>query len=112
MHRDLAYQLRSFLLRSRWKPPTVTSPASTAGRHACGEPSDNGTALSWSTSHRTWKQQATTVHPPVGSRESYVERSLHLDFSRGNNTRRFLLAAPCRQLALHGLPAVMHQGAP
>src|SRR5262249_20909599 len=108
MHLDLPYQMQSSLLRSRLRQPTSTSPASTAGSHACGEPSDDGMVLIWFTSHRARKQEATTVYPPVCFRGSCVERLLHLDFSRGNDTRRFLLAAPCRQLALHGLPAVMH----
>src|SRR2546428_4552149 len=107
-HVDSAYHMRSFLLRSRLRQPTATSPASAAGSHACGEPSDDGTAWIWSTGHGVRKQAATTVYPPVCSRGNCVKRLLHLDFSRGNDTRRFLLAAPCRQLALHGLPAVMH----
>jgi hypothetical protein len=101
-------------------PNAVVSPVVTAetthrnlsrecrGKSRLWEPSNDGTALIWSMGHAAQQQAATTVYPPVCSRGNDGERLLHLDFSRGNDTRRFLLAAPCRQLALQGLPAVMH----
>ena len=78
------------------------------GSHAWGAPSDAGIDLTSSMGHGVWKQKATTIALPMSSRESGLERLMHLDFSRGHDMRRDLLAAPGWQLALRGLPAMVH----
>jgi len=46
-------------------------PASAAGRHACGEPSGDGTDVIGSTDHGAQKPETTTVYPPVCARTKW-----------------------------------------
>ncbi len=59
---SLAYTTRSATGRSRFRPPTATTPASTASRSSPGTPSSES-RLSWSPSTLALRDRAGTSHP-------------------------------------------------